>query len=78
MALKAYVFISIGSKKVVEILTKLKAAKGVLSAEAITGPYDIIAMIEAENIDAIGELVTQDILSVDGIDRTLTCFVLHL
>ena len=78
MALRAYILINLGSKKIKEILAMLRVAEGVKSAEAVTGPYDIVVIAEAEDIDAMGNLVTKNILSIDGIERTLTCIVLHL
>ena len=78
MALKAYIFINIGSKNVTKVLTKLREVKGVRSAEAVTGPYDIIVKAETEDMDAMGELVTQNILTIEGIDRTLSSIVLNL
>lgn len=78
LAIKAYVFINLGSKDIKRILTTLKAADEVISAEAITGPYDIIVTVQADHIDTVGQLVTERILNIAGIDRTLTCFVLHL
>jgi DNA-binding Lrp family transcriptional regulator len=78
MSLKAYIFINLSTRKVKESLSKIKATKGVGTAEAVTGPYDIVATIEAENIDEIGEIVTEEILSIEGIERTLTSIVLQL
>ena len=78
MALKAYVLINLGSKNITEILAALRAAEGVESAKAVTGPYDIVVTVEAKDIDAMGDLVTKNILSIDGIERTLTCIVLKL
>ena len=78
MPLKAYIFINLSSKKVKEILMTIRTTTGVQSAEAVTGPYDIVVAVEAEDVDAIGQLVTQEILSIEGIERTLTSIVLHL
>jgi DNA-binding Lrp family transcriptional regulator len=78
MPLKAYIFINLSTRQVKESLFKIKATKGVGIAEAVTGPYDIVATIEAENIDEIGKLVTEEILSIEGIERTLTSIVLQL
>ena len=46
-------------------------------AEDITGPYDIIARVQAPGLDQLGRLVVARIQVVDGITRTLTCTVLH-
>jgi DNA-binding Lrp family transcriptional regulator len=46
-------------------------------AEDITGPYDIIAKIQAPGLDQLGRLVVSRIQVVDGVTRTLTCTVLR-
>ena len=49
-----------------------------ISTEAVTGPYDVIVFSEAEDVDALGQLVVTAIQPVDGIVRTLTCPVINL
>ena len=46
-------------------------------AEDITGPYDIIAKIQAPGLDQLGRLVVSRIQVVDGVTRTLTCMVIR-
>ena len=50
---------------------------GVQVAEDITGPYDIIAKIQAPSLDQLGRLVVSRIQVVDGVTRTLTCTVIR-
>ena len=54
------------------------AIRGVRAANVVTGPYDVIARVEAANIDALGKLVVSKIQAIEGISRTLTCPVLRL
>ena len=75
MAAKAFILIetSMGrSKEVVNSLVKMKI-KGIKSVDIVTGPYDIIAVLEAETLSGIGEIITGKIHAVDGISRTVTC-----
>jgi DNA-binding Lrp family transcriptional regulator len=44
-------------------------------AHAVTGPHDIIAIAEAADVTALGELVVQKIQSVGGVNRSLTSIV---
>ncbi len=41
--------------------------------DAVTGPYDFIAVVEGSTLDAIGNLVTESIGIIDGVTRTTTC-----
>ncbi len=56
----------------------IRGESGVISAEAVTGPYDVIVLVEAKDIDAVGQLVLTAIQSFEGIVRTLTCPVVNL
>ena len=44
----------------------------------MTGPYDVVAGVEAASIDALGRLVVSKIQAVKGTTRTLTCPVVRL
>ena len=48
------------------------------SAAPVAGPYDVIAIVEAASIDALGKIVVSRIQSVKGVTRTLTCPVVHI
>ena len=62
-----------------EVVAKqLATLPGVLSAEYVTGPYDVIVRAEADNVDDLGKLVVAQIQSVSGITRTLTCPIVHI
>lgn len=82
MAVKAFVLIEVAvgkTKEVVATLTTLqKQVSEVKSVDAVTGPYDVIVMVEAADVNAIGDLVTRNIHSVDGIARTVTCLTVQL
>ena len=54
-------------------MANLKQIKGVSSVDTVTGPYDIIAVIGAENLNDIGDIITGEIHALDGISRTVTC-----
>ena len=75
--MKAYVLIETAAgktKSVKKALGKVKGARATLVAiDAVTGPYDFIAVLEGGSLDAIGGLVTDAIGSIDGVTRTTTC-----
>ena len=70
---KAYILIetSVGSSKTVS--DKLRKISSVVRVDAVTGPYDIIAVINAPDLTAVGDLITSQIHVIDGIVRTITC-----
>jgi DNA-binding Lrp family transcriptional regulator len=60
---------------VAEVISKLS---GVIQAEDVTGPYDVIVRAQAETVDDLGRLVVAKVQQVEGITRTLTCPVVHI
>jgi DNA-binding Lrp family transcriptional regulator len=60
------------------VSNEVASIKGVLSAEDLSGPYDVIARVEARDLDQLGRLVVARIQALPGITRTLTCPVVHL
>lgn len=61
-----------------EVARDVAKIKGVTSAEVVTGPYDVIVLAEAGNIDELGRLVVGQVQVVAGITRTLTCPAMRL
>ena len=78
MAVSAYVLIQTEVGKAAQVASEVASIDGVISAEDVTGPYDVIVRAEAETVDDLGKLVVARIQSVEGITRTLTCPVVHL
>ncbi len=75
---RAYVLIQTDSGKAADVADGIRAIGGVMSTEAVTGPYDVIVFVEAEDVDSLGQLVVTAIQPVEGIVRTLTCPVINL
>lgn len=75
---QAYILIQTEVGRAADVAQAIGALPGVLLAEDVTGPYDVIARIEADDVDALGKLVIAKIQDVDGITRTLTCTVVHV
>jgi len=77
VAAKAFVLIETAVGKTKEVVASLSQLEGVKSVDTVTGPYDVIVIIEAKNLNEIGELVTGKIHPVAGISRTVTCLAIH-
>ena len=75
MPVKAFILIDTSPGKAREVASKLRPVDGVSVAHAVTGPHDIIAIAEAQDVTALGALVVQKIQSVPGVNRSLTSIV---
>ena len=56
----------------------VSALEGVVAAEGVTGPYDVIVRAEAATVDELGQMVVGRIQLIEGITRTVTCPVVNL
>jgi DNA-binding Lrp family transcriptional regulator len=74
----AYVLIQTEVGKAAQVAEEVANIDGVVSAEDVTGPYDVIVRAEAPTMDELGRLVVSRVQLIDGITRTLTCPVVHL
>ena len=76
MAAKAYVLIETAVGRTKEVTSVIERIEGVRAVDPVTGPYDIIAIIEGGNLSNIGDLVTGKIHPIPGIARTVTCLAI--
>ena len=74
----AYVLILTEVGKAAAVAADAAAVPGVEAAEDVTGPYDVIVRAQAGDIDELGRMVVARIQAIDGVDRTVTCTVVHL
>ncbi|UCB44254.1 MAG: Lrp/AsnC ligand binding domain-containing protein [Dehalococcoidales bacterium] len=73
---KAFILIETMVGRTREIADAMNKIEGVKSVDLVTGPYDIIAVVEAETLNKIGDIVTQIIHPIGGISRTVTCLAI--
>lgn len=78
MPVSAFVLIQTEVGKAALVATEVRGIDGVVSADDVTGPYDVIARAEADSVDELGRMVVSRIQMIDGITRTLTCPVVNL
>ncbi|MBI4216120.1 MAG: Lrp/AsnC ligand binding domain-containing protein [Chloroflexi bacterium] len=78
MTTRGFVLIETAVGKTRDVITHLRKVQGMASVDAVTGPYDIIAVVEAKDLTSVGEMVTNKIHTVGGITRTVTCLAIEL
>lgn len=80
--MRAYVLIESAVGKASDIARGINKASfndaKLVSVEAVTGPYDVIAILESDDLDKLGRAITDGIQQVDGVQRTTTCLVVRL
>jgi DNA-binding Lrp family transcriptional regulator len=71
--MKAFILIKIQAGEVHEVVGKLRQVDSVVEAHMTFGPYDAIAVVESQDLSAIGTLVASTIQPIPGVEKTLTC-----
>lgn len=75
---EAYVLMQTEIGKPSPVASQVGQVHGVATAVVVTGPYDVIARLTADDVDSLAKTVVSKIQAVDGVTRTLTCPVVHL
>ncbi len=82
MAVKSYVLIetNVGTAKQVALsLAAIPQSDGeIKSVELVTGPFDVICLVEASNLEQLGSCITDSIQTVAGVKRTTTCLTIQV
>ena len=78
MTVHAYVLIQTDVGKAAQVAQQVGHIEGVLVADGVTGPYDVIARAESPSMNDLGRMVVRDIQQIEGITRTITCPVVKI
>jgi len=69
----AYILIQTAVGRQGDVSTEIARLDGVMEADPVTGPYDVVVLAEARSLDELGRKVLSKIEAIEGITRTLTC-----
>ncbi len=75
MSTRAYILIETIAGTSRDVAFELSSVAGVTEVDRITGPYDVVAMIETEDLPAMGDLTTRNIHAIPGVVRSQTCLI---
>jgi DNA-binding Lrp family transcriptional regulator len=76
--MRAYILIRTRAGELPAVVAQTRRVSGVREANMTFGPYDAVAIVEADDLNAIGRLVARDIQPIPGILETLTCLAIEL
>lgn len=74
---KAYVLIQVHTGKAEAVASALNGKPGILAADLVAGPHDVIAVLQGADADAIARIVVNEIQAVKGIQHTITYMVIN-
>ncbi|WP_421120443.1 Lrp/AsnC family transcriptional regulator [Aquihabitans daechungensis] len=78
MAVSAYILIQTEVGKAASVATEVREIPGVVAADDVTGPYDVVVRVEAASMDELGRLVVSRVQMLAGITKTTTMPVVNL
>jgi DNA-binding Lrp family transcriptional regulator len=78
MRATAYVLMSLAAGVAKEVYSKLSKMELIQKVDAISGPYDMIAIIDGPTFNDIARFVLESIQTLPGVQDTITCNVIFL
>ena len=78
MSVRGYILIQTEVGKAALVAEEIRKLPGVVAADDVIGPYDVITQCDAESVDELGRLVAGRMQMIAGVTRTTTCTVVHL
>jgi DNA-binding Lrp family transcriptional regulator len=76
MAVKAYVLIEADWGASQEVAAQARQIDGVKSVSVVTGPHDVIALVEAADAKELGDLLITKLQKIKGVAGTMTDVVI--
>lgn len=77
MSVLAFIFLECTVGKAKDVARKVAKIPGVKLAHAVTGAYDVVALIEASTVSALGTAVVSRIQAIPGVLRSSTNVVVE-
>ena len=75
--MKAIVLIKFNTGDLKDAFKDLKRLRSVTEAHLTFGPYDAIAIVQAEDLKTLGKIVASDIQLIPGLVETWTCLMVE-
>lgn len=75
--MRSYILIEATIGKARDVARLSSAILEVTECFLVTGPYDVIALVEGDDSNAVGRVVTEKIHSIPGVARTITCLAVQ-
>ena len=74
---KSYVLIEMVEGQEVGLVTYLAARRSISEVRRVSGPYDVVAIVEAPDEASFRDIVDRDIHTRSGVVRTTSCVSLE-
>lgn len=76
--MKAYVLIKVRTGEIRDVVRHMRKIETVRDVTMTFGPYDAVALVEARDLNGLGDTLANDIQPIPGVEETLTCLAVDL
>jgi len=73
LVVRAYILIEMAAGHSRSLVNALLGKEGIQDVVRVTGPYDVIAVLEAKDVNEASDTVNREIHALEGVVRTTTC-----
>lgn len=73
---KAYVLIHTLLGKEEQVAEALHCRPEVMAADVVSGPYDVIAVVEGTDANAVAKTILSEMPMMDGVGKITSCLVI--
>lgn len=77
MQATSYVLLSVRAGTARNVFQKIQKLKNTFQVDAISGPYDLVAIVQGADFDEIGRVVLERIQTIEGVEKSMTCNVIR-
>lgn len=74
---EAFILLTAAIGEVREVFKRLKKLEGVERVNVVTGPFDLIVLVSAEDLSTLTNTVVEGIREIDGVVGTNTAIVVE-
>lgn len=75
--MRAYVLVNVRTGEIRDVVHQVRRVEGVQEANMTLGPYDVVAIVEADDIKHLGKILAMGVQPIPGVLDTLTCMAVE-
>ena len=75
--MKAFILIDISTGEIADVVRQLQRIDSISEAYMTFGPYDAVAVVNAEDVTQLGRIMSSVIQPIPGVLDTMTCIAVE-
>jgi DNA-binding Lrp family transcriptional regulator len=75
--MKAFILIDISTGEIADVVRQMQRIDSISEAYMTFGPYDAVAVVNAEDVTQLGRIMSSVIQPIPGVLDTMTCIAVE-